>query len=197
MEVFIRILRRRLRGRFVKVAAGVLVVAAGLVASALGWRTPPDAAARPDAARPAPRAALTGRASVVDGDTIKIGRESIRINGVDAPESRQSCRDRAGADYACGRRAAAALDDYLAQSRPTTCSFVSRDHYGRFVGQCFRADGEDVAGWLVRNGFAREWSAYSRGRYARDEAQARSRKAGIWQGAIENPWEWRANRARS
>jgi endonuclease YncB( thermonuclease family) len=34
---------------------------------------------------------LTGRASVIDGDTIAIHGERIRLFGIDAPESRQTC----------------------------------------------------------------------------------------------------------
>ena len=32
---------------------------------------------------------ITGRASVIDGDTIEIAGERIRFNGIDAPESSQ------------------------------------------------------------------------------------------------------------
>ena len=37
---------------------------------------------------------IVGRASVIDGDTIDIRGTRIRFSGIDAPESRQSCRDR-------------------------------------------------------------------------------------------------------
>ena len=56
---------------------------------------------------------IVGRASVIDGDTIDIRGTRIRFSGIDAPESRQSCHDRSGADYACGRRAAFALADKI------------------------------------------------------------------------------------
>jgi succinoglycan biosynthesis protein ExoI len=76
---------------------------------------------------------VVGRASVIDGDTIEIADEKIRFNGIDAPESWQTCIDRAGAEYRCGKTAADALDAYLAQSRPTRCEFADRDRCGRFV----------------------------------------------------------------
>ena len=36
-------------------------------------------------------AGISGVASVPDGDTLRIGSERIRLHGIDAPESAQSC----------------------------------------------------------------------------------------------------------
>lgn len=132
---------------------------------------------------------VTGRASVVDGDTIEIAGERIRLHGVDAPEGGQRCQDKFGREYRCGQVAANALDAFLAQSRPTSCRFVERDRYRRFVGDCFRADGKSVAAWMVRNGHALDWPRYSRGAYAADQAEARRVGAGMWQGRFVEPWE--------
>lgn len=134
---------------------------------------------------------LTGRASVIDADTIDIHGERIRINGVDAPEARQICNDRTGEEYRCGKVAAEALDVFLSQSRPTRCETVGRDRYKRFVANCFRADGASVATWLVRNGHALDWPRYSKGRYAADQGEAKARKVGMWQGQFIPPWDWR------
>lgn len=146
------------------------------------------------AATPPPVAgqAVEGRASVIDGDTIEIHGQRIRFNGVDAPESKQSCKDAKGKPYACGRVAARALDEFLAASRPTRCTFVEWDKYGRFVGICARADGRSVQEWLVENGHALDWPRYSHGAFATHEAKARNAKRGMWEGEFQKPWEWRA-----
>lgn len=144
---------------------------------------------------PAMAQTIEGRASVIDGDTIEIGGERIRLNGVDAPESWQRCT-KAGKEYRCGKEAAVALDEWLAASRPTRCEFVERDRYKRFVGICFRADGASVADWLVRNGWALDWPRYSDGEFAEAQEEARGAKRGVWRGAFEQPCEARAKRAK-
>lgn len=134
---------------------------------------------------------ITGRASVIDGDTIEIHGERIRFNGIDAPESRQLCRDEQSMEYRCGKVSSAALDRFLAASRPTRCDFVERDRYKRFVGNCFRADGASVAGWMVQNGYALDWPRYSKGAYSALQVTAQQQRRGMWVGQFEAPWEWR------
>lgn len=136
---------------------------------------------------------IVGRASVIDGDTIEIHGERIRFNGIDAPESAQSCKDGNGNPYRCGARAAEALANFLKESAPTRCEFVERDQYGRFVGDCFRADGTSVQAALVRSGWAMDWPRYSDGAYAGDQEAAKNERIGIWVGAVQPPWEWRAD----
>jgi endonuclease YncB( thermonuclease family) len=137
---------------------------------------------------------MQGRASVIDGDTVEIAGKRIRFNGIDAPESRQHCADAKGFEYPCGRRAAQALDKFLAASRPLRCSFVDRDRYGRLVGDCERADARGVQQWLVEQGLALDWPKYSSGAYAGQQASAKAAGRGIWSGSFQAPWEWRAER---
>ena len=39
---------------------------------------------------------ITGKPRVIDGDTIEIAGERIRLHGIDAPESKQTCTDADG-----------------------------------------------------------------------------------------------------
>ncbi|MEI9403151.1 thermonuclease family protein [Mesorhizobium argentiipisi] len=135
---------------------------------------------------------IGGRASVIDGDTIEIAGQRIRFNGIDAPESKQYCDDAKGFEYPCGRQAAQAVDEFLAASRPLYCKFVSRDRYGRLVGDCYRADRKNVQSWLVEQGLALDWPRYSNGAFASEQATAKAAHRGLWQGRFDQPWDWRA-----
>ncbi|WP_245487715.1 thermonuclease family protein [Mesorhizobium sp. M4A.F.Ca.ET.022.05.2.1] len=160
------------------VGAMVSQLTEGLPATVANWFRP----------TPGP---MTGVASVIDGDTIEIHGQRIRFNGIDAPESKQYCADAKGFEYACGRDAANALDGFLATSRPVQCTFVSWDSYGRYVGDCKRADGTSVAAWMVEHGQALDWPKYSGGAYAEQQAKAKAAKIGLWIGTFQAPWEWR------
>ena len=46
---------------------------------------------------------IYGKAKVIDGDTIKINGQNIRLQGIDAPEMKQSCKDQNNSSYACGQ----------------------------------------------------------------------------------------------
>jgi endonuclease YncB( thermonuclease family) len=140
---------------------------------------------------------VMGRASVIDGDTIEIKGERIRLNGIDAPESAQLCSNSEGQQYRCGKVSAQILDELLAGSRPTRCEYVERDRYGRFVGDCYRNDGRSVAELLVLSGWALDWPRYSKKEYADEHAQAKASRHGLWAGTFTPPWEWRAGRRAS
>lgn len=135
----------------------------------------------------------TGMASVIDGDTIEIHGERIRLFGIDAPESSQSCG--AGNQvHRCGQRAALALAD-LTQRRRVDCECRGTDRYRRHVATC-RLSGLDLAAWLVREGYAVAMRRYST-RYVPEEDAARAQHKGVWAGPFEMPWDWRARRRRA
>lgn len=132
---------------------------------------------------------MVGRASVIDGDTIEIRGQRIRLWGVDAPEGRQTC-ERSGQTYRCGTEAANALDGMIA-GRNVACAPRGRpDRYQRMVAVC-SVGGQDIGGWMVEQGRAVDFPPYSRSAYARQQGQAQDARRGVWAGAFQMPWEWR------
>lgn len=136
---------------------------------------------------------IIGRASVIDGDTIEIHGQRIRLHGIDAPEKWQPCFDASGNSWRCGPAAANALDEFIGAS-PVSCRERDVDRYGRIVATCM-VRGDDIEAWLVRNGHAMAYRRYSSD-YIGVEQEARNAKRGIWSGVIQPPWEWRAERRR-
>lgn len=137
------------------------------------------------------RTPIAGQASVIDGDTIEIHGQRIRLHGIDAPESSQTCRDARGKPYRCGQKAALALADRIAR-RTVTCQPRGMDRYKRVVAVC-RVAGTDLNAWLVSQGLAVAYRKYSHD-YVSHEATARAAGRGIWAGAFVMPAEWRKGR---
>ncbi|MEH2524220.1 MULTISPECIES: thermonuclease family protein [unclassified Bradyrhizobium] len=133
---------------------------------------------------------LTGRASIIDGDTLDLDGVRIRLSGIDAPESNQLCRDADSGPYRCSQQAANALYDVIAK-RPVACIEVDRDQYKRVVAVC-SVDGVDLADWLVRNGLALDWPRYSKGGYAAAQDEARRNERGVGAGSYVEPWRFRS-----
>jgi nuclease-like protein len=88
---------------------------------------------------------LSGQASVIDGDTLEIHGNRIRIFGIDAPESDQLCGNEESELYRCGQKASNALYEYIGR-RPVECVEVDRDRYKRAVSVC-SVGGADIADW--------------------------------------------------
>ncbi|MDQ7744838.1 thermonuclease family protein [Hydrogenophaga pseudoflava] len=124
---------------------------------------------------------------VSDGDTLWVKPlaggtyRKLRLDGVDAPEI---CQD----DGVAAREALAArlLDQTV------TVTERRRDDYGRALVR-LRHRNEDVAGWLVREGWA--WSyrwRHSDGPFAIEEVLARKDRKGVFASVdAENPRDFR------
>ena len=132
-------------------------------------------------------AQISGSASVTDGDTLRIGAQKIRLHGIDAPESKQTCRA-GGTTWRCGGAATRALRERIAR-RPVACDERDRDRYGRIVAVC-RVAGEDVNAWMVSQGWAVAYRKYSRD-YVSQESAAKSGRRGVWRGEFVMPSRWR------
>lgn len=95
---------------------------------------------------------ITGPATAVDGDTLTIGRQAIRLAGIDAEEMAEPH----------GMAAALALAQ-LVDGRTLVCHPSGRS-YHRIVAQCL-LEGADIAALLVAQGFALDCAHYSNGKY--------------------------------
>jgi endonuclease YncB( thermonuclease family) len=141
-------------------------------------------------ASPAAGQDIIGQATVIDGDTLEIHGQRIRLWGIDAPESSQLCRGSDSNLYRCGSVAANGLADYIG-GRVVTCSPRATDRYRRVVAVC-SAGGVDLAQWLVGGGLAIDWPQYSRGAYSADQATAARKGSGMFAGSYIEPWAYRA-----
>ena len=130
---------------------------------------------------------MIGEARIIDGDTVEISGERIRLHGIDAPESRQTCSV-VGEEWRCGESATLALVDETT-GQPLTCKGNKRDRYGRLIAVCYSGT-EDLNAWMVREGWAVAYRRYSKD-YVDEEAEARAAGRGVWRGDFMLPWKWR------
>jgi len=135
-----------------------------------------------------PRNAIVGKAWVIDGDTVIISDTHIRFEGIDAPESIQTCNAANGKPWPCGSRATRELRN-LIRGREIACEEKALDRYRRVLGICKLSDGTDINAWMVRQGWA---VAYGFAKtYQPEQDEAKNARRGIWSGTFMQPQEWR------
>lgn len=137
---------------------------------------------------------VTGVPKLRDANQVVIGSTRIRLAGSDAPGLDQMCLNATGDRWDCGE---AARDALLARAgdKSWTCHVQRTDRFGRSVAKC-EADGEDIAQWLVKSGWALSYVRFSHA-YDADEKEARADKAGLWSGAFLAPWDWRVRNKKA
>lgn len=130
---------------------------------------------------------IVGRASVIDADTLEIHGQRIRLFGIDAIESRQTCT-RDGKPWRCGQAASLALDEWIGD-KTVSCNVTGTDRWQRKIARCF-VQKQDMQAWLVANGWAMAFRQFSH-QYVPFEDQARRDRLGIWSSEFTPPWQWR------
>lgn len=96
---------------------------------------------------------ICGSPIAVDGDTLRFGRQYVRLWGVDAEEM----------DEPNGPRARAILRD-IVDGRHIKCTVVTIDNYGRSVGRC-TVGSIDVNREVIARGGALDCRRYSGGAF--------------------------------
>jgi len=128
---------------------------------------------------------------VVDGDTVVLAGERLRLEGIDAPELGQTCLDDTGAAVKCGQNARQHLQRLLF-SGAVSCTGDTLDGFGRRLATCFVGN-RDINAQMVQDGHALAFRKYS-SRYLSQEDAARQSGSGMWRGHFEHPWDYRAAR---
>lgn len=134
-------------------------------------------------------ATMAGGIRVIDGDTFEAGGRTYRILDIDAPETGQTCTDSRGRAWRCGEAATNALRKILARG-DVLCAGDREDQYGRTLARCTAA-GRDVGAEMVASGMAVAFTRYS-DRYTPDQVDAFKAGKGLWAGAFQMPWDFRA-----
>ncbi len=130
---------------------------------------------------------IEGKAIIIDGDTIHIGKNKIRLHGIDAPETNQTCTIN-NEIWNCGIESTIALEKFVLEKK-VYCEIIDVDRYKRFVGICF-ANKININQYMVQNGWAIAYRYYSSD-YINDENIAKNNIAGIWQGKFQDPYLFR------
>lgn len=118
-------------------------------------------------------ASMAGVVSVIDGDTLEMHGERIRLNGFDTPEEGKRC-----GNLNVYQAGALALSDFIG-TQTVECDITGKDRRGRFIGVC-SVDGKELGEHMVSTGWGRDWPRYSKRSYADEEKAAREAGAGIW-----------------
>lgn len=133
---------------------------------------------------------LTGIARVVDGDSIFVDKNEIRLFEIDAPEYRQTCFNAKNQEYDCGKVSTKFLKK-LINNKKVSCFYAEKDVYNRFLAKCF-LDKISINHEIIKNGMAVIYNFnIASDEIIEIENQAKESRLGIWQGAFELPKQYR------
>ena len=130
---------------------------------------------------------IIGKPKIIDGDTIHIGNNKIRLHAIDAPETKQRCTKN-GIKWSCGLESTKFLKNLIG-SNQVKCDTNGKDKYKRYIGICYK-DNINLNSQMVINGWAVAYKYYSLD-YIKEEMIAKSTKVGIWIGEFEEPYMFR------
>ena len=127
---------------------------------------------------------IFGKAKVIDGDTIHINKNKIRLHAIDAPETNQTCNKNSKV-WNCGVESTKFLKELIGNNK-IECITQGKDRYNRFIGICYK-DNLDLNSEMVLNGSAIAYLYYSTD-YIEEEEEAKQEKRGIWIGDFVEPY---------
>ncbi|WP_232630045.1 thermonuclease family protein [Methylobacterium sp. Leaf118] len=128
---------------------------------------------------------VSGKARVLNGDTLVVGGRVVGLYGVAAPGLKQTCLNAKGQGYACGTTAAKALAAHLREAT-VSCRIRETDSYGRALAVCLR-DKDDLSAWMAERGFVMADRRRGQAAYVGAETLAWGKRLGLWAGSFEDP----------
>lgn len=138
----------------------------------------------------APRVIPPFSIRVLDGDTVEINNERMRLFGIDAPEGKQQCVWADGGSFDCGKAATRELRALLSFEVPPVIERRGSDMYGRSIVVLRDQTGLNINCELVARGVAWAYVDYS-DMCLDDEKNARALGRGVFHGENTPPWEYR------
>ena len=125
----------------------------------------------------------SGVPRVVDGNTLIINFQIIRLHGIEAPNAKQLCKID-GESWLCGWEATNALAHIV--GRHWVSCRQNRLNEGGVVGAtCFAGNVLNINAWMVRNGWATA-QKQTNTRFLQLEIIARQEQIGIWRTKYKN-----------
>ncbi|MCA0204290.1 MAG: thermonuclease family protein [Proteobacteria bacterium] len=150
----------------------------------------PAAAAPSPQPRPAsiytpPPAAPAVQPAPIDGDTVRTSEGSMRMTGIDAPESSQTGQ-RADGEWPAGQWSTDMLTR-LMEANPSQPEFSGTDRYQRLLGTLMSGT-TDLNRRMVGAGAA---LPYMGEQYSREAQAAEAARLGLWSGEFQAPSDYR------
>ena len=130
---------------------------------------------------------IIGKPKIIDGDTIYINKNKIRLHGIDSPETNQKCIFEKK-EWLCGKQATIELKK-LINNQTVNCITNDIDIYNRYIAICF-VDKINLNQNMVKKGWAIAYRYYSTD-YILEEEYAQDNKLGIWKGEFQEPYIYR------
>ena len=130
---------------------------------------------------------INGKPRIIDGDTIHIKSNKIRLHGIDAPETKQTCKID-NEEWYCGKQSTKELKT-LINKQNVECVINDVDVYNRYIAICY-VDEININQWMVKNGWAIAYRYYSKD-YINEEEYANNNKLGIWKSKFIEPYLFR------
>ncbi len=132
---------------------------------------------------------LAAPASIPDGNTLILSNVTYALEGIDAPQTDQTCIDDKGAPWRCGIAARDALREHVAK-REVRCTDRGADGIvgKRRVGECtIEGEATSLNQWMVQQGWALNADRSAKGRFKADRDKASAGRLGLWNGCFIAP----------